>query len=94
MKKNILFFGELPTKHAHGVSISNRINLEILKTKHNVVVSEEFTTLNAHSKKYFLKTSQFLKNIIAFVNNIRKQKFDIFYLFKFLISAKSIFKKI
>jgi len=79
LKKNILFFGELPNKHAHGVSISNRINVEILQTKFNVVISEELTTLSAHSKKYFLKTTQFLKNIMRYITTIRKQKFDIFY---------------
>lgn len=97
MKKNLLFFGELPNNHAHGVSISNRINIEILQTKYNVVISEETTSLNAHSKKYFLKTLQFLKNIIEFIHNIRKQKYHIFYstlylsTFGFLKNISTIF---
>jgi glycosyltransferase involved in cell wall biosynthesis len=91
MKKNLLFFGELPSKQTHGVSLSNKINLEILNTKYNVTISEETTSLKFYSNHTFYKFIQFYKNIKVFIINIRKKKYDYFYSTLYL-SSLGIFK--
>ena len=79
MNNNLLFFGELPTIQTHGVSLSNKINLNILKTRYNVIISEEVTSLTLHSRNPVYKLKQFIKNIYTFLIYNIKYNYNYFY---------------
>ena len=79
MPKSILFFGELPPKTIHGVSISNKINIDVLKTVHSLVLIEEYSALKYHNKPSLSKTISFFKALLSFFVEIFKRRFDVFY---------------
>jgi glycosyltransferase involved in cell wall biosynthesis len=92
-KENLLFFGELPGSQSHGVSLSNKINLDQLKLRFNIVVSEEVTNLNNFSSVNFLAVRFFIANFLRFLINLIKSRFMVFYLTLY-ISRFGIIKNI
>jgi glycosyltransferase involved in cell wall biosynthesis len=78
-KKNILFFGEFPDKVAHGVSISNKININALRDYFKVFCIQELSFFGISRKKYFfLKIIEML--ILPYkIFLYRKVKLNIFY---------------
>ena len=78
-KKKIFFWGELPPKTIHGASISNQINVNILKKKFEVDIVEEYSNLKYHGKFSLSKTKQFLSTVILtwsmFFKNTSKYSF-------------------
>lgn len=96
--KTLIFFGELPPKTNHGVSISNQINLTFLKEKFDVVVVEEFSDLKFHDRFSVQKMFTFLRSCVKFNREVsHRPHIDIFYtilyqsLFGILKNAISIF---
>ena len=51
-KKNMLFFGEIPGAVAHGVSVSNRININLLKEYFKVFCIQESSLFGSSRTKY------------------------------------------
>jgi len=78
-EKIILFFGELPPNAIHGASISNKINIEILKDKFHVDCIEEVTDLKLHDKISFIKFKLYAKNQIKLLNKLFKTRYDFYY---------------
>ncbi len=91
--KSVLFFGELPPRTIHGASISNSINLLMLKDKFIVEIVEEFSEIRHHSKISFNKIKSFLISYRIFFNKTIRHKFDFFYGVIYL-STFGIFKNI
>ncbi len=77
--KSILFFGELPPHSVHGISISNEINVNILKSKHQVTIVEEFSDLRFHNQGSLTKVLSFIKSYLHFFSELLKKRYDIFY---------------
>ncbi|GIM61835.1 glycosyl transferase [Capnocytophaga canis] len=78
--KNVLFVGELPPKTIHGVSNSNKINLEILSTFFNVFVVEECNPYQEHKKKSFTKLKRIWRLYKKVRNIEKKNRIDFFYI--------------
>jgi len=79
MNKNILFFGELAPNIIHGISLANRLNIDLLRFFFEVDIVEEKNILKDHTKR----SSSKLKKIISSVNEIfhlnKKNQYDYFY---------------
>lgn len=78
-KDNLIFIGELPPHTITGVSISNKINLEILKLYYNVEIVEEFYLIDQHDKFTLNKLINYFKTIIGFWNALCSAKFKYYY---------------
>ena len=78
-RKSILFFGELPPHSVHGISISNEINVNILKSKHEVTIVEEFSNLRFHNQGSLTKVLSFIKSYLHFFSELLKKRYDMFY---------------
>lgn len=80
MPNKILFFGELFPNIIHGISLSNRLNIDLLSTKFHLDIIEEKTDLNEHNKR----NSSKIKKIFFYIKNIFnlnwKNKYNSFYL--------------
>lgn len=80
LKPNIIFFGELPESIVHGISISNKINIDILKEKYNVIIISEESKISDHSKFTYYKFLKILKYLYLLLKFKKKFiKIDIFY---------------
>lgn len=77
---NLLFFGELPPKTINGISISNKLNLNILADKYKVDVIEEFSSLNEFSRLTFYKIFSFFTYCMSLIGRCVRKKYDCFYL--------------
>jgi glycosyltransferase involved in cell wall biosynthesis len=91
--KKILFFGELPPKTIHGASISNLINIQMLRKHFDVKVIEEFSNLRFHNKFSVGKIYSFIKSLIDLIKVCFNNKFDYLYCVIYL-STFGIFKNI
>lgn len=76
---NIIFVGELPPHTITGVSISNKINIEILKSKFHVTIVEEYYLINKHDKISLSKAINFLKTYLNYLSLIVKKKYNFYY---------------
>ena len=77
--KRLLFFGELPPNTIHGASISNQINLEMLKKLYIVDIIEEKSILRYHNKFALHKLFNFLSSLLKLIFNVLHKKHAIFY---------------
>lgn len=77
--KKVFFFGELPPKTIHGASISNRININILKQIFEVDIIEEYSDLKYHENISFSKFKQFFLSVYKSWSALLKKKYDFFY---------------
>ena len=78
-KKNMLFFGEIPGAVAHGVSVSNRININLLKEYFKVFCIQESSLFGSSRTKYlYLRMLEII--ILPYqVYQLRKFKFKFLY---------------
>jgi glycosyltransferase involved in cell wall biosynthesis len=80
IKKHLLFFGELPPDSLHGIAISNKININLLKSSFSVDVIKESTSLSEHSKNSPIKFAKRLKEIFKVFSKSIFTRYDYFYL--------------
>jgi glycosyltransferase involved in cell wall biosynthesis len=73
------FFGELPPKTIHGASLSNKINLFILKKEHDIDCVEEYSDLKYHSEFNPKKAIRFLFFLIKSWRFFQVGNYDFFY---------------
>ena len=59
-RQSILIFGDMYPHIVHGISISNKLNFNLLKVDFDVFCVEESIVLDNHNK---LSTSKFTNNI-------------------------------
>jgi glycosyltransferase involved in cell wall biosynthesis len=79
-EKHLLFYGELPPVSVHGVAISNKINLDILKSAYTTDIIEELALLSEHDKNSLNKIAKQLKNIFRVFSKSVSRSYDYFYL--------------
>ena len=77
--KKIFFFGELPPRTIHGASISNLINVEILKSNFSLDYVEEYSDLKHHKSFSFSKTIFFLGSLSKSWKLYSQFKYEFFY---------------
>jgi len=79
MRSRGFFFGELPPKIVHGASVSNKINVYILKKVYDIDFIEEFSDLKYHNSFSVAKAKYFLRPLVnswrLFINN----NYDFYY---------------
>lgn len=78
-KKKIKFFGEIPPRTIHGASISNLINIQLLKKYFDVEIIEEFSNLKFHNQFSFYKLFSFSTSAFKLLKSSVLQKSDYFY---------------
>lgn len=78
-KKRIFFFGELPPKTINGASISNQINISMLKEQYFVDCTEEYSDLKFHRSFSTNKSIHFLKTLFQAWIKICYRKYNFFY---------------
>lgn len=76
---NLIFFGELPNKAIHGISISNKINLDVLKKKYTLYVVQENVDLKYFNRIAIFKIYAFLNSLIKIALRSLKLNEVIFY---------------
>ena len=79
LRKKIFFFGELPPKTVHGASLSNKINICILKKVFKIDVIEEFSDLKYHNEFSIEKVKHFLLPLISSWICFKNNKYDFYY---------------
>jgi hypothetical protein len=73
-KKKVLFFGEMPSSSVTGISLSNKINLDILtQSGFEVLVVEEKTDHRQHEKRGLVKIMTVLSNYLRFLKIFTKK---------------------
>ena len=77
--RKLFFFGELPPRTVHGASISNKINVNILKKKFKVDYVEEFQDLKFHEKFSVYKIKSFLSSVSKSWGKMSLNRYDYFY---------------
>lgn len=79
MKNKILFFGEMAPNIIHGISLANKLNIDLLSKNYIVDIVEEKSNLKEHNK---LNSSR-IKKICSYVKEIynlnKVNKYDYFY---------------
>ncbi|WP_324488525.1 glycosyltransferase family 4 protein [Daejeonella sp.] len=75
----VIFFGELPPSTIHGASISNNINLAILRSKYRVTVIEEFADLKYHDSFSISKGLAFFKSFTKYLLRLVPKSHSIYY---------------
>lgn len=75
--KRLFFFGELPPNIVHGISLSNQLNIEILKNYYSVSIFEDL--INVNKKGIFLKLKSSIFEFIKLIQLVRGKNFDLFY---------------
>lgn len=76
--KKIFFFGELPPNCIHGISISNEINLNFLKSKFDVLEFEDKINI-CKDNGIFNKIKFSIKEFFKIYKETRYKKIDYFY---------------
>jgi len=79
VRNKILFFGELPPKTYHGISLANNQNINTLLNYFEITIVEEFYPFNTIASFSYLRAVYFFKNIFNFFINVLTAKYD--YLF-------------
>ena len=77
--KEIFFFGELPPRTLHGASISNLINVEILKNNFSLDYVEEYSDLKHHESFSYSKVICFLTSVFKSWKLYTQYKYNFFY---------------
>ncbi len=76
----LLFIGELPNSLENGVSISNKLNLDLLKSQLNVVIIEEKVYPSLHTRVSLIKFFGFVSRLFRAICIKSKNKFGFIYL--------------
>ena len=77
---NLFFFGELPPNAVNGISLSNEMNLSILKEYFTIKIVEEIVPLKFHNKFSMFKLFLQVKNITYAIKSLFMNKYDYLYL--------------
>ena len=78
--KTLLFFGELPPASVHGISLSNQLNIDLLRNEFDVVIIEESSDLQKHARFTWAKLLNLLKYVFLVAKHSVKTNFSYFYL--------------
>lgn len=78
--RHLLFFGELPGNFFHGISISNEINLNMLRTAFVVDIIEEYSSISEHNKITVKKLYLFVINNLKIAFKAITKHYSYFYL--------------
>lgn len=78
--KKILFSGELPPNIYHGISLSNRINLDILGNNFNIIIDEEITYSKNGKKYFFPKLIYNIKRLFSSIVICKKNEYEFLYI--------------
>ena len=76
----LFFFGELPPNTVNGISLSNEMNLSILKEYFTIKIIEEIVPFKLHNKFSMFKLFLQVKNITYAVKSLFLNKYDYLYL--------------
>jgi len=76
----LLFFGELPPASVHGISLSNQLNIDLLRDNFDVVIIEESSDLLKHARMAWTKFFNLLKYVCLVGNYSIRNNFSYFYL--------------
>lgn len=76
---SLLFFGELPPNIIHGISLSNKLNIDILKENITVDIIEEKTSLKQHNKKSLSKIINIFQYSFKIFRKNKIHRYDYFY---------------
>ncbi len=79
-KNKILFLGELPQNVIHGISISNEINIELLRKKFQVLIIEELSKIESNSAFKLSQIAYFFHRLLKLVSYSFLYNFKYFYL--------------
>lgn len=79
MKNKIFFFGELAPNIVHGISLANKLNIDLLSSSFDVYIIEE----KSNFKEYGKRNSSKIKKIFSYVKEVfninRKNRYDYCY---------------
>lgn len=89
-KRNILFYGELPGKFFHGISISNEINLNMLSPSFSIEKIIEYSDISGHNRITFRKLLLFIVNNIKISFKSISKHYTYFYTIFSLTSFGSL----
>ena len=78
-QNKILFFGELAPRVIHGISLSNRLNVELLRNHAEVHTIEEKTNIAEHKKRNRSKIVRTLRNVREIYRTNKLEKYNYFY---------------
>lgn len=76
----ILFFGELAPNIVHGISLANRLNIDLLSDCFNVDVKEEKSDFKEYGKRNSSKIKKILFNAKEIFTQNKVNKYDYFYI--------------
>jgi glycosyltransferase involved in cell wall biosynthesis len=76
----ILFFGEVPERSLHGISLANTINIEMLKERYIVDIITESSQLQDHNKTSFRKFINYLLDDARIIRMALLNRYKYFYL--------------
>lgn len=75
----ILLYGELYPNVVHGVSIANRLNLNVIESSSSVDVIEENTSLSSIGSVSFVKISSYIFSLLKVILLCRVRRHDVLY---------------
>lgn len=78
--RKILFSGELPPKSVHGVSLSNEINIRLLKKRFEIIIDQEVVDFRFHGKFDVRKSFNFIKRVFRIFRFSLIYRFDYLYI--------------
>lgn len=78
-RPKFLFFGELPPAVVHGVSLSNKINTDILRELGELHIVEEEWDLSVHGQFSMKKVISVLKAAAKIWKRTRNKKYNLYY---------------
>jgi len=79
-KIRILFLGELPADSAHGISISNMINLKILESNFVIDIVKDKSRFSEHNRLTIRKIIYFLTSNLELIYKSLSHRYKYFYL--------------
>jgi len=78
-QNKILFFGELAPNIIHGISLANRLNVDLLSKTFDVDVVEEKSDLKEHSKRDSSKFRRIFFHVKEIFKTNKQMGYDFFY---------------
>lgn len=78
--RKILFTGELPPNVYHGISLSNRINLNILSNNFKIIIDEEITFSKKGKKHLLSKLLYNIKRLSSAIEICKETQYDYLYI--------------
>jgi len=79
MKNTILFFGEMVPNITHGISLANKLNIDLLGKKFDVGIVEEKSNFKEYNKKITSKIKKFISSVQEIFSLNKKNQYNFFY---------------